>query len=114
MSFSSEYLYVLSIKLFVLLCTDFFLSLGKGEELSCAKELNFRLTQSMKSIKAGDLFHPDPKLGLQIVFFLQIRVCISDIEHLSKVLPTNCTLDMNFLSKKTLWVVYSNFHMGKL
>ena len=77
-----------------------FLSLGKGKELSCAKELNFRLTQSMKSIKAGDLFHPDPKLGLQIVFFLQIRVCLSDIEHLSKVVPTNCTLEMNFSRKK--------------
>lgn len=53
----------------------------------------------MKSIKAGDLFHPDPKLGLQIVFFLQIRVCISDIEHLSKVVPTNCALETNFSRK---------------
>ena len=78
-----------SIKLCVPICTESH-PLGKGEELSCAKELNFRLTQSMKSIKAGDLFHPDPKLGLQIVFFLQIRACISDIEHLSKVVPTNC------------------------
>ena len=53
----------------------------------------------MKSIKAGDLFHPDPKLGLQIVFFLQIRVCISNIEHLSKVVPTNCALETNFSRK---------------
>ena len=61
----------------------------------------------MKSIKAGDLFHPDPKLGIQIVFFLQIRVCISDIEHLSKVVPTNCALKKLFFSEKTLWpIVY--------